>query len=137
EVAEAGLPVDGSAEADESLDVAIDRAHRDGELLGQHGGGHRPAVAAERIHKGEEAFGAVHGPFTRVMDTGSLRVFSLSRVGAAGMARDSTYDHSARKRTVSLTLNGDLYAKAKELGINASRVAEEALAAELTRVLAE
>ncbi|MCC6983286.1 MAG: type II toxin-antitoxin system CcdA family antitoxin [Bauldia sp.] len=53
------------------------------------------------------------------------------------MARDSTYDHSARKRTVSLTLNGDLYAKAKELGINASRVAEEALAAELTRVLAE
>jgi post-segregation antitoxin (ccd killing protein) len=53
------------------------------------------------------------------------------------MARHLTYDHSARKRTVSLTLNGDLYAKAKELGINASRVAEEALAAELARALAE
>jgi antitoxin CcdA len=38
------------------------------------------------------------------------------------------YDLSAKKRTVSLTLNGDLYAKAKAQGINASQVAETALA---------
>jgi post-segregation antitoxin (ccd killing protein) len=38
------------------------------------------------------------------------------------------YDTAAAKQTVSLTLNSDLYAKAKSLGINASRVAEEALA---------
>ncbi len=37
------------------------------------------------------------------------------------------YDVRARKQTVSLTLNSDLYARAKELGINASQVAEEAL----------
>ena len=38
------------------------------------------------------------------------------------------FDPSAKKRTVSLTLNSDLYAKAKERGINASQVAEAALA---------
>lgn len=38
------------------------------------------------------------------------------------------YEVSAPKQTVSLTLNADLHAKAKSLGINASRVAEEALA---------
>lgn len=38
------------------------------------------------------------------------------------------YDLSAKKRTVSLTVNGDLYAKAKAQGINASQVAEAALA---------
>ncbi|HYD30037.1 MAG TPA: type II toxin-antitoxin system CcdA family antitoxin [Azospirillaceae bacterium] len=43
------------------------------------------------------------------------------------------YDEKARKRTVSLTLNADLYAKARESGINASQVAEEALAQELAR----
>lgn len=42
--------------------------------------------------------------------------------------RNPTYDHSARKRTVSLTLNSDLCAKAKVLGINMSEVAEAALA---------
>ena len=46
--------------------------------------------------------------------------------------RTSPYDRSARKRTVSLTLNGDLYAKAKAQGINASQVAEAALAEALT-----
>jgi post-segregation antitoxin (ccd killing protein) len=38
------------------------------------------------------------------------------------------FDATARKRTVSLTVNSDLYAKTKAAGINASRVAEEALA---------
>jgi len=42
--------------------------------------------------------------------------------------RSPPYDSSARKRTVSLTLNEDLYAKAKAEGINASQVAEVALA---------
>jgi antitoxin CcdA len=43
----------------------------------------------------------------------------------------------ATKRTVSLTLNSDLYAQAKKLGINASQVAEQALAAEVARRRAE
>jgi post-segregation antitoxin (ccd killing protein) len=42
--------------------------------------------------------------------------------------RRPRYDSSAPKQTVSLTVNSDLYAKAKSLGINASRVAEQALA---------
>lgn len=42
--------------------------------------------------------------------------------------RRPRYESSAPKQTVSLTINSDLYAKAKSLGINASRVAEEALA---------
>jgi antitoxin CcdA len=42
--------------------------------------------------------------------------------------RTLPYDRSAKKRTVSLTLNGDLYDKAKAQGINASQVAEAALA---------
>ena len=46
------------------------------------------------------------------------------------------FDASARKRTVSLTLNGDLYAKAKEHGINASQVAEAALAEALATQIA-
>ena len=37
------------------------------------------------------------------------------------------FDPAAKKRTVSLTLNADLYTKAKAAGINASQVAEEAL----------
>ena len=46
------------------------------------------------------------------------------------------FDPSSKKRTVSLTLNVDLYAKAKAEGINASQVAEEALAQALkTRLL--
>ncbi len=39
----------------------------------------------------------------------------------------------APKQTVSLTINSDLFARAKSLGINASRIAEEALAQELER----
>ncbi len=42
--------------------------------------------------------------------------------------RKPAFDTSAPKRTVSLTLNSDLYANAKSAGINISKVAEEALA---------
>ncbi len=42
--------------------------------------------------------------------------------------RTPDYDLDAPKQTVSVTLNADLYARAKRLGINASRVAEQALA---------
>ena len=42
--------------------------------------------------------------------------------------RNPPYDRSAKKRTVALTLNSDLYAKAKAEGINMPRVAEAALA---------
>lgn len=42
--------------------------------------------------------------------------------------RKPIFEPKAAKATVSLTLNSDLYAKAKSLGINASRVAEQALA---------
>ena len=41
------------------------------------------------------------------------------------------------KRTVSLTIDSDLYLQAKELNVNASRVAEEALAKEVARRRAE
>jgi post-segregation antitoxin (ccd killing protein) len=51
--------------------------------------------------------------------------------------RNSLYDPRARKRTVSLTLNADLYAKAKGSGINLSKVAEAALAQALAQRLAE
>jgi post-segregation antitoxin (ccd killing protein) len=39
------------------------------------------------------------------------------------------YDHNARRRTVSVTLNADLAARSAALGINISRVAEAALIA--------
>jgi len=42
--------------------------------------------------------------------------------------KDPLFDESAARRTVSVTLNSDLYARAKEAGINVSRVAEQALA---------
>ncbi|MBX9792660.1 MAG: type II toxin-antitoxin system CcdA family antitoxin [Burkholderiaceae bacterium] len=42
--------------------------------------------------------------------------------------RKPVFDRRAKKRTVRLTLNADLYAKAKAHGINASQVAEAALA---------
>lgn len=51
--------------------------------------------------------------------------------------RQLPFDPAARKRTVSLSLNGDLYAKAKAHGINVSRVAEAALAEALAARLAE
>ncbi len=44
--------------------------------------------------------------------------------------RNPLFEPKAAKQTVSLTLNSDLYAKAKGVGINASRVAEEALGRE-------
>jgi antitoxin CcdA len=44
--------------------------------------------------------------------------------------RDPIYETKAPKQTVSVTLNTDLYAKAKSMGINVSKVAEEAIANE-------
>jgi antitoxin CcdA len=44
--------------------------------------------------------------------------------------REPPYDSKSAKQTVSVTLNSDLYAKAKGLGINVSKVAEEAIAQE-------
>ena len=44
--------------------------------------------------------------------------------------KDPLFESKAPKQTVSITLNSDLYTKAKSLGINASKVAEEALAHE-------
>jgi len=51
--------------------------------------------------------------------------------------RDPLFDHKAAKRTVSVTLNSDLYAKAKAMGINASKVAEEALATKYAELSSE
>lgn len=48
-----------------------------------------------------------------------------------------TYDVKAPKQTVSVTLNSDLYANAKKLGINTSQVAEEALNVAVAARLAE
>ena len=44
--------------------------------------------------------------------------------------REQLFEPKAVKQTVSITLNSDLYAKAKSIGINTSKVAEEALAQE-------
>jgi post-segregation antitoxin (ccd killing protein) len=49
----------------------------------------------------------------------------------------TAYDPKAPKQTVSLTVNADLYAQAKGLGVNASQIAEDALARELARLQAE
>ncbi len=46
----------------------------------------------------------------------------------APFLRPPLYDPGAPRQTVSVTLNTDLYTKAKSFGINTSRVAEEALA---------
>jgi antitoxin CcdA len=51
--------------------------------------------------------------------------------------RDPLFESKAPKQTVSITLNSDLYAKAKSMGINASKVAEEALAHEYSKHLSE
>jgi antitoxin CcdA len=48
--------------------------------------------------------------------------------------RATLYDRSASKKTVSLTINSDLNRRVKEAGINASQVAEEALAERLKQV---
>lgn len=47
--------------------------------------------------------------------------------------REPAYRPDAPRHTVSLTINSDLFARAKALGVNASRIAEEALAQELER----
>ena len=51
--------------------------------------------------------------------------------------RDSAPKKNGRKQTVSLTIDSALYQQAKELKVNASRVAEEALANEVARRRAE
>ena len=51
--------------------------------------------------------------------------------------RGPTHDLKAAKQTVSLTINSDLYAQAKKLGINASQAAEEALIQQVARLRAE
>ncbi len=51
--------------------------------------------------------------------------------------RSPPYDVKVAKQTVSLTINSDLVAQAKRLGINASQVAEAALAQEVARRRAE
>ena len=61
---------------------------------------------------------------------------SIPEVGTS-LAHERPASLGARKRTVSVSLNSDLYAKAKRLGINLSKVAEEALAQALARRLAE
>ena len=51
--------------------------------------------------------------------------------------RDPLFEPKAAKQTVSITLNSDLYAKAKRAGINTSRVAEEALASKYAELRSE
>lgn len=43
------------------------------------------------------------------------------------------FDTHAPKQTVSVTINSDLYAQARKLGVNTSQVAEQALIAEVAR----
>jgi antitoxin CcdA len=47
--------------------------------------------------------------------------------------RNPSYNTKAAKQTVSVTINSDLYRQAKALGLNASQIAEEALAGEVER----
>ncbi|HTB47360.1 MAG TPA: type II toxin-antitoxin system CcdA family antitoxin [Acetobacteraceae bacterium] len=49
----------------------------------------------------------------------------------------NSYDTTAAKRPVNLTLNSDLLAKARVAGLNLSALAEEAVAAALARVARE
>jgi post-segregation antitoxin (ccd killing protein) len=51
--------------------------------------------------------------------------------------RDPLFEPKAAKQTVSITLNSDLYAKAKSAGINTSKVAEEALAMKYAELCSE
>jgi post-segregation antitoxin (ccd killing protein) len=51
--------------------------------------------------------------------------------------RDPLFNPKAAKQTASLTLNSDLYAKAKSAGINVSKVAEEALASKYAELQSE
>jgi post-segregation antitoxin (ccd killing protein) len=51
--------------------------------------------------------------------------------------RRPSHDVKAAKQTVSLTINSDVYAQVKKLGINASQVAEDALIELVARRRAE
>jgi post-segregation antitoxin (ccd killing protein) len=51
--------------------------------------------------------------------------------------RNPLFEPKAPKQTVSVTLNSDLYAKAKSAGINTSKVAEEALATKYAELCSE
>lgn len=51
--------------------------------------------------------------------------------------RNPLFEPKAAKQTVSVTLNSDLYAKAKSMGINTSKVAEEALATKYAELCSE
>jgi post-segregation antitoxin (ccd killing protein) len=51
--------------------------------------------------------------------------------------RKPLFDPKAAKQTVSITLNSDLYAKTKSMGINASKVAEEALSSKYAELHSE
>jgi post-segregation antitoxin (ccd killing protein) len=51
--------------------------------------------------------------------------------------REPLFKADAAKQTVSITLNSDLYAKAKSIGINASRIAEQAIAQEYAQRCSE
>ena len=51
--------------------------------------------------------------------------------------RNPPHNVKAPKQTVSATINSDLYAQAKQLDINVSQVAEEALIQEVARRKAE
>lgn len=51
--------------------------------------------------------------------------------------REPLFKPKAAKQTVSITLNSDLYAKAKSVGINTSKVAEEALASKYEELCRE
>lgn len=48
--------------------------------------------------------------------------------------REPAYAVDAPKQTVSLTINSDLMARIRAMGINASRIAEEGLAREVERL---
>jgi post-segregation antitoxin (ccd killing protein) len=47
--------------------------------------------------------------------------------------REPLFAYDSPKQTVSLTINSDLFARAKAMGLNASRIAEDALASELEK----
>jgi post-segregation antitoxin (ccd killing protein) len=51
--------------------------------------------------------------------------------------RRPLYDTKASKQTVSLTINGELYARAKKLELNVSQIAEQALAEAVQHLDAE
>jgi antitoxin CcdA len=64
-----------------------------------------------------------------MMDTCKLHVLNATQnPKTPKMIREAGYTADAPRQTVSLSINSDLFAKVKALGINASRFAEQALA---------